>query len=400
MRRFFYFLILLYLTAGCQNQLGDQLNILKSESLSPEERLALLPNALFLAVMDQAGEQKLREIIDANGEYLLETNDNGDTPLGLAIQFYQLDSALFLAKQLDPNYYQHQNNQGESYLYLASQKGFVDLIQFLSNQFFIRGLDSGVFYDFLQLDLKTKEGERALHVAKNSAVAETLKEKAGKGGLLGRPFRRFIFLQNNKGQTFLHTAVRDKNDDLLRWGLEQQCSSHKNLSGLGSVAVYTWEGIQKFGKILWLDWDNLINTQDNKGLTALNFSANIQNLSALEILSSCPWNDYRLPDQEGNIPLQNFLLSLDPLKEKQDQKVKDQFLTLMQSEPLLSLSRGIAETIDLPNNQGDTSLHIAARLNDSFFYNELKKYGHIEIQNNEQKTAREIFNSKQKTLDL
>ena len=349
--------------------------------------------------MDRRGEERLREIIESNGEYLLEVNDKGDTPLGLAIQLYELDTALFLAKQLHPSHYNHQNQQGESYLYLASREGFVDLIQFLSNQFYMGSQSLFIDYEFTDLDLKTKEGERALHVAKSSAVAETLKAEYYRGAL-EYPLRKFAFLQNNQGQSFLHTAVRDENSDLLRWGLEQACSPHKDLSVLSEIAVYGWEAVQKFGRVIWLDWDNLINTQDERGLTALNFSAKTQNLSAIEILSACPWNNYRLSDQEGNIPLQNFLLSLDPLKKRQDKSIRDKFLILMQSETLLSLSGGIAETIDIPNNKGDTSLHISARLNDPFFYNELKKYGHVEVKNQEQKTALEIFKSTQKMIHL
>ena len=378
------------MTSACSN---TQLDLLKSESLSPEERLALLPNPLFTAIYDKKGEDKLKDIIDANGEYLLEVNEEGNTPLGLAIQFNEKDMALFLAQQLDPEHYPHQNNKGESYLYLASKKGFVELIQFLSIQFWTWNQELFKDHEFKKIDLETKDGEKALHVAKNSAVAETLSTEYRRGSL-EYPYRRFVFYENHLGQTFLHTAVRDQNNDLLRWGLEQACSSYEDLSLANKMLVNVWEAVQKFGRHVWLDWDNLINTQDESGLTALNLSAKNKNLSAVDILSSCPWNNYRLKDLEGNIPLQNFLLSLDPSKEEQDQTTKDMFLKLMHSETLLSWTGGIATTIDISNNNGDTSLHISARLNDPFFYNELKQYGHVEIKNHEQKTAREIFKSK------
>ena len=391
------FLLSLLASIACQppSQQDYELNILKSEGLSPEDHLALLPNPLFTAVYDQQKEENLKDIIDTNGEYLLEVNQDGDSPLGLAIKFDKKDLALFLAKQLDPEQYTHQNHKGESYLYLASKKGFVELIQFLSIQFWIWNRDLFKDHEFKNLDLKTTEGEKALHVAKNSALAETLRTEYRRGAL-EYPFRRFLFYRNHLDQTFLHTAVRDQNDDLLRWGLEKACSSFEELSFARKMLVNVWESVQKFGRHVGLDWDNLINTQDKMGMTALNFAAKSKNLSAIDILSSCAWNNYRLKDLEGNIPLHNFLLSLDPLKKEQDQTTKEIFLKLMQSETLLSWTGGIAKTIDIPNNNGNTSLHISANLNDPFFYNELKKYGHVEIKNHEQKTPREIFNARQK----
>ena len=401
LKTIFYFLMAIFFISACDtnpNSEPEQELLLKSESLSPEDRLALLPNSLFVAVIDSREADELKNLIDANGEYLLESNEAGDTPLGLAIEFNEEDLALFLAKQLDPTNYLHQNHKGESYLYLASKKGMVELIQFLSIQFWTWNQDLFQNHEFDKLDLQTKEGEKALHVAKNSAVADTLSTEYRRGSL-EYPYREFVFYENHLGQNFLHTAVRDQNEDLLRWGLKKVCSSHENLSFTRSALVYTWEAIQKFGKPLSLDWDNLLNTQDAEGLTALNFAAKSQNLPAMEILSTCPWNNYRLGDNEGNIPLQNFLLSLDPLKSGQDEKIKASFVKLMHSETLLSLSGGgIAQTIDIHNKKGDTSLHIAARLNDTFFYEELKQYGHIEHKNEDGQTPREIFVAKRRQL--
>ena len=360
-------------------------------NLNSEEEEQLLPNELFKAIYNKSTADFLQQIIDKNSEYLLELNSEGDTPLGFAIKVNFIEEAVHILSQMDPDHYLHQNNSGESYLYLASQKGSVKLVIFLSTLFYDR--QQGSFdYEFSDLDLKTNQGERALHVAKSSAVAEALHAEYRKG-LLEYPLRKFQFLQNNEGQTFLHTAVRDQNEDLLRWGLKETCSQSEDFW------TFLWEGAQSLSSQINIDFDYLLNTKDNQDLTALNLAAKNSYLEGIDILSSCPWSDYLIKDSEGNTPLQNFLLSLDPLKDNQSQEVKSIFLRLVEKRSLLSFN-SFSKNINSTNNKGENSLHISAHLNDPFFYNKLKIHGNKEVENNEGKTAREIFENHQKSIRL
>ena len=396
-----YLSLVLVFTIACQPNInkttlfGKDSNTLDinfvNNNLSPEETEALLPNELFKAVDNQNDLNDLKQIIDANGEYLLESNSEGDTPLGFAIKKNNLSQALFLLNQMDPNSYLHQNNLGESYLYLASQKGFVDLIITLSNLFYERQRGSWD-YEFSDLDFQTKNGERALHVAKNSAVAEALWGEYYKG-FLEFPKRKFQFLANNEGQTFLHTAVRDQNIDLLRWGYQQNCYQSESLWN------YAWQGIQNLSSKIYIDIDYLWNTKDNEGLTPLNMAAKNSYFEGIKLLSSCPWTHYLIKDNEGNTPLQNFLLSLDPLVEEHSQETKNIFLKLANRQSLLSVN-SLSKNINLKNNKQENSLHIAARLNDSYFYNQLKIHGSTELENQEGQTAKEIFENHQRTIRL
>ena len=392
-----YLSVFLAILTACQpntdlSSQGSNTDFDSSNNLTPEEEEAMMPNKLFKAVYNKGEPDDLRQIIDENAEYLLEINDKGDTPLGFAIKINYLSQALFLLNQMDPNHYLHQNSLGESYLYLASQKGFVELIITLSNLFYERQDRFPVDYEFSDLDLKTNSGERSLHIAKNSAVAEALSSEYHRG-FLEYPLRKFQFLQNNEGQTFLHTAVRDQNTDLLRWGLKENCSQSEGFF------TFVWQGIQNISSKINLDFDYLLNTKDNKDLTALNFAAKNSYLEGIEILSSCPWSHYLIEDNEGNTPLQNFLLSLDSLKENQSEKVKNIFLRLSQKQSLLSFN-SLSKNINSTNEKGESSLHIAASLNDPFFYNELKVHGNKETKNKKGKTAREIFENHQRSIRL
>ena len=394
-------LCLFLLFTSCQNNPYQLIKLAsRSDALSPEERQALLPNELFTALVDGESELTLQKIIDENGHYLFEQNKNQDTPLGLAIKFYNLKGALFIAQQLHPEHYLHQNLQGKGYIYLASQKGYVQLIQLLAHRFYKRGEELFIDYEFSDLDMKTNEGDRALHVAKNYSVAEALQYEYYRG-FLEYPLRKFQYLQNNKDQTFLHTAVRDRNTDLLRWGMDQLCSSKnewENKDSYEKIAVYLWKGIQTYGKDIWLDLDNIINTQDHKDQTAINFSAKNIFLEGIHIFSACQWVDYLLPDNQGNIPLQNFLLALDPSKFSYEKNIKNTFILLMKSQTRFTW-KGIADHINSVNHKGDSSLHISAQLADPFFYNELEKYGDIEQKNAKGQTAKEIFKLKRQLLN-
>lgn len=386
-------LLILFFILSCDRDISSDLALSgfkRSETYSKQVQEELMPNELFKALVDQEPEDTLTQIIDQNAEYLLETNTEGDTPLGLAIKFNYLNLSLFLAKQMSAKYYQHQNHQGESYLYLASQKGFTELVQFLSNQFYQQQQGLFIDYEFSDLDLKTKKGERAIHVAKNSAVVNILLEEYNRG-FLEFPLRKFTYLQNEEGQTFLHTAVRDQNEDLLRWGLEESCYKSEN------AISYIWQGIQGLGSYISMDLDNLFNTQDHHQLTALNLAAKNHYLEGIYILSSCPWSHYLLTDEKGNNPLQNFLLSLDPSKTDHSPELKVVFSRLMFKKTLIKLN-SVSKNINSVNNNGESSLHISARLNDSFFYKSLKKYGHAELKNKEGKSPREIFKAHQALL--
>ncbi|MCZ0932021.1 MAG: hypothetical protein OXJ52_02595 [Oligoflexia bacterium] len=384
---------------SCQNNSNIHLTS-RSEKIPAEERQALLPNDLFIAVADKKNEEELKQILEKKGHYLFTVNDEGDTALGTAIQFHNLKGALFLAGQLSPEHYLHQNSKGEGYVYLAAQKAYINLIQLLANRFYESQSELFTDYEFSDLDMKTKSGERALHTAKNYATAEALEYEYWRG-TLEFPYRKFQFLQNNKGQTFLHTAVRGQNSDLLRWGVRENCLSKQEWEQKAQYKKflsYIWRGLQFYGGAVKLDWDNLINTTDNQQLSPLNQSAKNLFLEGIQILSTCQWLDYLSKDEKGNTALQNLLLTLDPLKPKQDKDIKLAFNLLMEGQTRLTWALK-SDHINSVNQEGNSSLHISAELADPFFYNQLKKYGSEEQTNAEGKTAKEIFQSQRLLLE-
>ena len=383
---------------SCQENSSPSL-IQRSEVMTEEQRQALLPNELFTAVADKKSEQELKQILSQSGYYLFTKNDSGDTALGTAIQFQNQTAALLLAEQLSPEHYLHQNLKGEGYIYLAAQQAYVELIQLLGSRFYESKSSLFEDYEFSDLDMQTKSGERALHTAKNYLTAAALENEYWRG-TLEFPYRKFQFQQNNQGQTFLHTAVRDQNSDLLRWGVRKNCRSKQEWDQRASYKKflsYLWRVTQSYGRFVNLDWDNLINTTDHQQLSPLNLSAKNLFLEGIQILSTCQWLNYLLKDEKGNTALQNLLLALDPLKPEQDSDIRSAFNLLIEGQTRLSWALK-SDHINSVNQAGNNSVHISANLADSFFYNQLKKYGSEEQKNLEGKTAKEIFEAKRLLL--
>ena len=88
---------------ACQGR-EDSLTYLssRSDSFSSEQRQALFPNELFIALVDQENEQTLQKIIDKNGYYLTDLNEDGDTALAIAIKFYNLKRGFIYCKAVKP----------------------------------------------------------------------------------------------------------------------------------------------------------------------------------------------------------------------------------------------------------------------------------------------------------
>ena len=157
--------------------------------LSSQEQRELTPNKLFQAVLNEESIEVLQKIVNENSIYLYSTNIDKNTPLGLAFKIHNPEAAQYLISQLSLKDLTHQNNEGESYIYLAAQKGYPDLIVDMANKFY----ELSTFnYEFSGIDQSNHHGEKALHVAKSVSVVEALKDEYYRG-VLELPFRSFSY---------------------------------------------------------------------------------------------------------------------------------------------------------------------------------------------------------------
>ena len=366
--------------------------------LSSEERGSLATNELFEAILDRKNIIEIQDILNQNGDELFSMNGYGDTPLGVAIKTYNEKASLYLISQLTPDHLLHQNYRGETYVYLAAQQGYADIISHIADQFYKHD-DALSDYEFSDIDQPALNGEKALHIAKNQNVAEVLNREYYRGAL-EFPIRKFQYHLTEDTQSFLHTAVRDDRVSVLRWATQQHCVTENTWETSPfyyQLPMYLFKGLDSY--LVYVDWGlaDIVNLRDYQGNTPMNLAAKYLLTDAVRLLSTCLWLDYLLPNDKGDIPLQTFLKSLDPHASTQPDDIKDAFTLLAESRTRFTLKE-LRDHIDYINLEGDSSLHLAAQVADPFFFNYLKKYGNTEQKNLKNQTPQALFEQTQSQI--
>ena len=376
--------------------------------LSPKELELINTNPLIERITSGDSIENLTEHIS----HILEPNNLGNTAFGEAIRFRSEEDALLLLSKLQCPHLYHTNHEEESFVYLASKKGYSILIRKMAKICYeSQGEEWWDWedYEFSDLDPPTKTGDIAIHVAANTLVAEALVYEYEERGIEASPPSGWTFYDhtNHEGQTFLHKAATDGRVDIIKWATKREkCDQHHP-----SENDSFWETTATFGKTLWnrlqtKTWNitNLITQQDNNDNTALHLAAIAFNEEAIRAIASCPWVDYSSTNSDGDIPLQSFLKALDKSQTSHEESLKEDFKFLFQSKT--TQANWIAYTgefevsflTDHQNKASDSSLHIAARLADPFFYNHLKQFGDTLLKNNKEITPEQIFKGTQEKL--
>ena len=369
--------------------------------MDPKDREEVVTNELFTAVADNQPIEEMEKLLANSDLSVLSVNKRGDTPFGTAIQLKRKEQAFFLLEKLECKDLSHQNNKGESYVYLSAEQGYAQLIHSIADKCYENNMFDFSDYEFSDLDPETLNGEIAIHTALTGPTASALDYEYTKGTL---EYSWYAFHKTNQNEeTFLHTAVKDSRINTVEWAVRVYCqegeweksdSEWKQIPS--SLFQQFWNGLQAH---TW-NMDQLVNYQSAKGDTALHLSARTLNEQSIRLLASCRWTDYLIENAKGNIPLQVFLSALDPALRNHDQEVKDVFVFLTHKTTYLKeWLVSISTTVNHQNKKGDSSLHISARLADPFFYNYLQKYGDVYLQNEEDKTPKEIFKSQQNTIN-
>ena len=123
-----------------------------------QERADIVVNPLFEAVVENKSSEEINKVLSQSTLSIHAINKKGDTILGTAIQLKNLDMAVFLLTKFTCEDLSHQNNKGESYVYLSAKHGYEDLIHGIAKKCFENSL-WWPDYEFSDLDPKTTEGE-------------------------------------------------------------------------------------------------------------------------------------------------------------------------------------------------------------------------------------------------
>ena len=364
----------------------------------PQERADTVVNSLFEAVVEDKGSEDINKILAQTTISIYSVNKKGDTVFGTAIQLKNLDTALFLLQKFTCEDLYHQNNKGESYVYLSAKHGYEELIHGIAKKCFENSL-WWPDYEFSDLDPQTEDGETAIHIALNGAVANALNEEYDRGTLEFSWFP-FLWAKNNKGENFVHTAIRDNRLNTIEWAVASYCregdwerSENRFKSWPSAIWHGVWNGLQAYTYNI----DQIFNMQNKKGQTGLHASSLALNTKAIRILVNCRWLDFSIEDNKGHIALQTFLSALDPQVQSHSQEIKDTFVLMAHQRNYLTTH--ITRIVDHQNHKEDSSLHISARLADPFFYNYMLQYGDIYLKNKENQTPEDIFKTTRNKLN-
>lgn len=367
----------------------------RTVELPVQERAKILPNQLFEAVWNGSVEE-VAQLAEKNPSLLQSRNSNGDTALGLALREGRktvAENLLFATSAQDLTTV---NNNGESYIFLAAQAGYADLITAMAEAYYktLGALDD---YEFADLDQQTTQGQRALFVASNRLVAEALEAQYYRGRW-ELPFWEFMMKEDVASRVFLHSAAEQGRDEVILWAVDRMCtpgawekSESVWLRWPATALSYGLRGAQTHVLGDWgLPTDLLFNRRDQDGQTAMHVAIRHRRWAAVRALAHCRWLDYQLADTQGSYPLQAFLKTLNPYLNPVDQETRDTFEFLTSQTSHLRLS-GVAAIVNHVDLDGNSALHLAARLADSYFYKRLEKLGDVYLSNAQGESARNIF---------
>ena len=369
----------------------------------PELRDELAPNELFRAVLNNSPGQ-VRSASLSTPDQIHSLNANGDSPLGLALRYGLKESAEELITVLSAHDARTTNGNGDTYIYLAARAGYHGMITRLANLHY-SSLNALNDFEFGDLDLENADGRTALFVAANRQVAETLEAQYYRG-FLEYPFWGFTMKLDHSDKTFLHTAAADGREDVILWAADRACqassweSSHSWWQSLPAILLSRLtRGIQTFAEGWAGPAQILFNRRDVDGKTAMHLALESRRWRTARALASCRWLDYDLPDNSGNLPLHSFLQSLNPMQKTLDQESKEIFdFVTSQNTKMRQLTQSPSNRVNTINQEGETALHLAARLADPYFFQRLRSIGDVYIKNREGITAEELFKKQRQQL--
>jgi ankyrin repeat protein len=375
-----------------------------------EKRAQLLPTTLFAAVLNNS-LPAARAILERAPEELDAENEEGNTPLGFALTLGLKDMTALLLTATPPAQLTHVNKAGESYVFLAARAGFHEAILWLGGTYG-NTLGLPVMYSFATLDPDTQTRQRALFVAANRQVAEALESQYQKdaGGVVKFWLWDFVLRTDTEERNFLHAAAADGRSDVVLWASERLCAvndvsapdENAVLHSIGWGWDRFWRGVETYtGFDNWLNEPTaqLFNRQDLHGLTPLHTAIQHRQWKTVRALASCHWLDYGLENTHHDLPLHMFLETINPAVPRLDDETRDTFAFLMRQEPQMRRwIQSVADRVNWRNADGDTALHLAARLADPFFYTALKNYGDVYLLDADGVTAENLFLARQRQV--
>lgn len=348
----------------------DHGNTPKEQRLTEEQRQALVPNALFVAVYN--GDLAKTESVARNSPELLKSfnTEFGETPLAMALRLEMEKIAEVLLPLTPDDELTLVNARKESYVFLAARAGYAKIIREIGS----RGYENSIRYNFNNWDLTDELGRKALFVARDRNIAKALQDQYYRG-VLKYPWKSFFQVVDQKNRSFLHWAAAENRRDVIAWAVEAICKNDP-APGDGffkSALRVINEGHNRLR--FWTDgtegWvalpgDLYLNRKDDEGRTALHYAAESLSLEAIHSLQSCHLTNPITKDKGGNTYLHVYLAALDKRAPALNEAQVNGLAPMVNYENKMQAwwNRRNYMILDEVNLEGRTPAHVAATLND------------------------------------
>lgn len=381
----FFFIVLLFLT-GCTNKENSS-NSLTSEQfdrMTAQEQADLAPTALFRSVYRNDSQEFQKELKNSYVD-LVKKNIEGDTALAAAIQLRRNDFVIELVKRSTFLDLTIGNKKNRSFLSLLAEHNMETALDIIAEKYIQQlGLSGHIRNNFNELDFPDDQLMRAHFYAHTASFLDKLQGLWFYGALnFQNPWDNFFNHKDISDNTFLHHASLYNKTEVIKWYIDRHCGPNSLENDNNWLIIqYLGLGLRK-GRDFIQDADfipvrrRFINQQNIDGNSPLHLAAGHGNYQVIELLFQCEQSDPTQENMMGQVPLQYMLASIDP-----DQAIiADNYkytatLFVEKINPIWGFVplNNFKNLVNHADQDNFTTLHYAARLNDSFFYDLLKIY--------------------------
>lgn len=324
-----------------------------------------------------------------------QKNDDENTALAVALELKREQMVSDLLESASREELLLTNKEGRGYMSLIVEYDLNEIFDKILNLYKAQAYIPSEA-SLSRIDFKDEYGKRATHYAKSYAMMDRL-EGAWFSALtaVNHPWSNFYQDTDDEGNTFLHTAARYQNIQVIRWYVEKSCIEYTWEES--SLVGYAARGIgNAIGDTEWLPFRRrYINKQNDAGDTPLHVAARYGKVKSITGLQACYRVDPTILNEFDRAPIAELLASIDGSAAQVTNSYKESFRylygevdptwTRMDGEVSnfsfgFSVGNNFKRLILLKDTTGWVSMHYAASMRDPYFWNYMSDFQKISIQ--------------------
>lgn len=391
-----------------QDKIFEHENTNEFYRLTPERQKELAPTDLFKSIYTNSTSD-FQEHLTSEDFQFDQLNAEGDSPLAVAIKLKREEMVLALISKATKKDFLKVNSKGRSYISLVVEHDLLEAFDKAYETYFSLAQFAGQIR-FSKIDFKDDLGRRASFYAKSYSMFDRLEKAWFTSAIsLRHYFNSFYYDEDLEGNTFLHLAAKNQNQQVIYWYVENHCDYREWEESSFPTYVARRLG-DAFGDAEWLPFRRrYINRQNDKGNTPLHVAAKFGRYASLTALQSCYQSDPTILNNQKRVAITELLASIDPSLNNVPENYKKTFSYLSnQVDPVwtradfelswhssnlnmgFSIGNNFRRLITKKDSSKWTALHYAAQIRDPYFWNLFSDYQDIKTRNDEGLTPSQL----------